>query len=172
MLNDRNIEFYNQLKFYFSNDTQYEGDLKKGLLIAGDFGTGKTVAMEIYTIYLNLIKKGKTFAYFDTDEIIESYAKHGRTSIENYNGSYDICIDELGEDSGKHYFFGSVEDPIGILLYKRYKQFKDYGNRTHAVTNLNVDMLKERFVPKIYDRMVEMFNLLPLTGDSWRRPNF
>jgi len=168
-LNDNNREFYTQLKYYFNHDTRYTQDLKRGLLIVGGFGTGKTLALQIFYIYNFLIKNGKTMALYDTDEIIDSFCRDGRPTIDRYNPEYGIMIDELGQDTGRHFYFGTIEDPVDVLLGRRYRRFKDRGILTHAATNLDARGLQERFSEKIYDRLCETFNLIPIVGQSWRR---
>ena len=168
-INNNNKEVYRQLQFYFANDQQFNGDLSKGLLLVGGYGTGKTLAFEIFDIFNMMVKTRRTFYFFDSDEIIDSFTKNGRSSIEQYNREHDIAIDDLGEDSGKHYHFGSVEDPIDVLLSRRYKMLKDFHYRTFTTSNLDLAMMEQRFSGKVFDRMFEMFNTMSLVGNSWRR---
>jgi hypothetical protein len=161
-LNEQNSDVYNQLKLYFSNDNEFNGDLNKGVLILGGLGTGKTLALEIYQVIFG-------FQMFSSDEVIDAFCKDGRPSIEQFNTEHDIALDDIGQDSGKHYYFGTIEDPMDVLLSRRYDMFKQYKHRTHATTNLSVEALEQRFSPKVFDRMFEMFNIIPLVGDSWRR---
>jgi DNA replication protein DnaC len=168
-LNNNNTEVFNQLKYYFSNNSKFDGDLKKGILLIGGFGSGKTLAMEIFLIYNIMLNRHRTMAFFNSSEIIDEFTKLGRPSIEQFNKDYDVLIDDLGSDSGKYYYFGSIDDPIEVLLSKRYIMFKDFGSRTHGISNLDVHGFKERFSCKMYDRMCEMFNVIALVGESWRR---
>jgi hypothetical protein len=163
-INETNETFYKQLMYYISNDTKFVGDLNKGLLVIGGFGTGKTLAMQVFSLFGRRLT-----AFFDSDQIIDTFTKQGRQGVEIFDKHYDIIIDELGQDSGEHYFFGSNDDPVEVLLGRRYKRFKDYGVTTYGISNLDAKMLQQRFSGKIYDRMCEMFNTLPLDGPSWRR---
>jgi DNA replication protein DnaC len=156
------------LKLYFAKDKNFNGDLNKGLLIIGGYGTGKSLALKVYQIFNLAMRNNKYFPIFDTDEIIDTFTKQGRPSIDKYNPEYDIAIDDLGQDTGKHYYFGSIDDPVDVLLGRRYKMFKNYGILTHGTSNLDANQLKERFSGMVYDRMCEMFNTVPLVGTSWR----
>ncbi|MCX6152754.1 MAG: hypothetical protein NT007_01200 [Candidatus Kapabacteria bacterium] len=168
-INADNSEYYNQLKYYFTNDSRFNGDLNKGLLLVGNNGSGKTLALTIFQIITLIKDKGNFFMMYDTDEIIDEFTKYGRPSIEQFNNYGDIAIDELGQDSGLHNFFGTKEDPTELLLSRRYIVFKSNGFKTHCISNLDANALQERFSPKIYDRICEMFNLMPFVGKSWRR---
>lgn len=168
-ITDENKNFFEQLKCYFNNEKGFEGDLERGLLVLGGFGVGKTAAMEICSIYSLIKQNNKYFALYDSDTIIDRFSNNGRVSIREFDNWGDICIDELGEDTGKHIYYGSPDDPVEVLISRRYNQFKSNGFRLHGISNLDVNMLQNRFSPKIYDRMCEMFNLLVLEGSSWRR---
>ena len=167
-INDDNFDCFNQLKLYFTNDRRFNGDLRKSIMVSGGFGSGKTLALQIFQI-ASLLNGSNLFMMYDTDEIVEAFIKNGRLSIENFNNLGDIAIDELGQDSGRYNYFGSEEDPRELLLSRRYNAFKSNGFRTHCITNLNSESLEKRFSGKIYDRICEMYNLIPLTCSSWRR---
>ena len=172
-INDNNREAYNTLfKYFLKRDNLEEIDNNKGILLVGSYGSGKTLAMKIFKIFYNNVNNSKYKNYFEiftTDEIIDSYSIHGREGINSFNRNNDICIDDLGADSGEHYHYKEVEDPISILLYKRYDMFTNLGLKTHATTNLAVNNLSSRFSERIIDRMYEMFNIVYLPGESWRR---
>jgi DNA replication protein DnaC len=171
-INLYNEETYNQLKYYFSNDKRFKGDLSKSLLLLGSYGTGKTFAMKLFMIFNFVMKTSKYFSIYNSDEIIDTFCSKGRSSIEFYNPERsNICIDELGQDSGKHYYFGSVDDPIGVLMRRRYDLFIETGIKTHAISNLDLDGFRQRFGSAIYDRMFEMFNIVVFESESWRRKN-
>ncbi len=170
VLNESNFEFYNQLILYSTRDSLFKKDLNKGLLLMGNIGTGKSLAMKIMHIF-KFVKANRSFEYFESDEIIDSYCKEGRVGILKYNTIHDLLIDELGNDSGKQNNFGNIEDPISLLLNKRYNDFINPNSKlyTHAITNLDEVELNNRFDERIIDRIYEMFNIIPVIGNSWRR---
>jgi Cdc6-like AAA superfamily ATPase len=58
------IPVYEELIRYFHADPMFQGDLTKGILLMGPTGTGKTLAMQIMSIYRQIddtkfIMKGK-----------------------------------------------------------------------------------------------------------------
>ncbi|MBX3045223.1 MAG: hypothetical protein KIT33_10410 [Candidatus Kapabacteria bacterium] len=167
-INHDNKVVFQELKYYFTNDDKFNHDLKKGLLINGGYGTGKTMALDIFQIFTIKRNLRNTFEMFDSDTVIDEFTKTGRPSIENFNKEANIGIDDLGEDSGKHYHFGTVEDPIDVLLSRRYRMFTSYGYKTFATSNLDLKQLQQRFSGKVFDRMKEMFNVIPMKGESWR----
>jgi len=168
-ITDINRPMYLYLLKYFVNHVDLSPEeKKKGLLLMGNYGSGKTLAMRTFDSFLIKIKR---FGYymFNSSELIDAFTTHGRPGISLFNRDYAICIDDLGSDPGKHAYFGELDDPTEVLLLKRYEMFVKSGIRTHATTNLDPKTLKLRFSERIYDRMRQMFNIVVFNGESWRR---
>lgn len=172
----------NQLEYV---ENYFNGTInpKKGLLITGSVGTGKTTFFKIAKEY----NRSRSYPYdlricpsFDIckDFMKDGYDGYGKyveftiSEIQRgiYNGAKEIelVIDDLGYDKPIQYF-GNTVDITGELILRRYENFVRYGNRTHATSNLDVKDLKERYGIRVYDRMIEMFNIVVLTGGSRRK---
>jgi DNA replication protein DnaC len=164
-----NTPVLKQLKYYFEKDSRFNGDLNKSILLMGWTGSGKTEIMQIFHIYSIVLKTNRTIAYLGCNSIIDSFAEQGITCLGKANRDYDIILDEFGEDSGKHYHFGSLEDPISSLLLKRYIVWQSNDFKTHLITNLDPAGLQARFQERVYDRMIEMYNTIVLNGKSFRK---
>jgi hypothetical protein len=168
-MTDENIDIYRNLSNYFINSSEFEGDLNKGILLIGGYRSGKTLAMEILNKFANEIQSKKWFAIYDLVDINTVFANQGYNFLDSFNKHYDICIDDLGMDFGKTNHFGQTEDPVSILLYKREKVFRINRTKTHGTTNLDVNGLKERFSGKIFERILEMFNIITFDHEPWGR---
>ena len=77
-----------------------------------------------------------------------------------------LIIDDLGEEPNEVMVFGNVYTPIKDLLSERY----DSRRFTIITTNLNADQLFERYGPRIYDRMKEVYTSIIFENESYRAP--
>lgn len=152
---------------------------KKGLLLMGGVGTGKTLIMR------GLIKLLSMFSvscehYFPSFQEVQSYAitagfaKDGFTIfydglyIPSHGGAINLTgkmvfIDDLGVESETSYY-GNSCNVIAELLLRRY----DKPDKTFATTNLDGKALKAFYGDRVYSRLKEMFNTLILQGDDRR----
>jgi len=180
VIDENNRKQVEAIEAYFLNGLSLNS--KKGLLIIGSVGTGKTTLFKIakeLNRSRSCIYDLKITASFDIckDFMKDGYDGYGKytefviNEIQRgiYNGAKEIelVIDDLGYDKPVQYF-GNTVDITGELLLRRYDNFIRYGNRTHATSNLDIKDLKDRYGIRVYDRMIEMFNIVVLTGDSRR----
>lgn len=155
---DRDILF--KLCNYFigeeENCEKFGLDLKKGILLTGPVGCGKTSLMKLLKF---LVPHHRPYQVIPTRNVTFAFNHIGYKTIEDYgNGSY-LCFDDLGvEPIGR--FFGKDCNVIGEILLSRYELFLKYGVRTHATTNLNADELEERYGVRVRSRMRQLFNLI------------
>ena len=163
-------DIYEQLYYYFMEDSvRFNGKLKKGLLIMGNFGSGKTLAIEVFQIFTFLIYKSRCISFIFNDDITTSYQEKGIQGILNFNVDYEIIIDEFGDNIGKQFNYGNSVNSIDYLLCKRYNMFRYNKIKTHIITNLNFDELQSNISPKLLDRFNEMFNQIIFTHESFRK---
>jgi len=156
--NDENRNSYQNLIYYFTDDKRFDGDLDKGLLLIGGYRSGKSLAMEICQLFS--ATKGRYILNFDTVDVNALFQKHGYDFLSIVDPATEVYLDDLGADYGRVNSFGTIDDPITILLYKREKRFGKDGTKTHASSNLDVKLLQERFPDKIFERILEMFNII------------
>lgn len=141
-----------KVKAYFESET------KKGLLLFGPTGTGKTTIIEPY-------KNGK---WYGTARQIAALAQEkGRSYLEKY-AIHDMIIDDLGREpkTVKHY-----TDEIQVmhdLICIRYEAFMG-GYKTHFTTNLTFTEITERYGEAVADRIKEMAIVVAFTGESNRK---
>lgn len=171
---------------YVIEDT---GLSKKGFLIMGGIGSGKTLLMRSLNSLLRLFRC-KASNYFPGFSEINSYDLAGDFSVRGFeifetgvkamlDGSpnhgftgelkinvlnYKLFIDDLGAESIVSHF-GNVCNIGAELILRRY----DGKYRTHATTNLDGESLKKYYGERAYSRMKEMFYPFHLTGDDRRK---
>lgn len=147
-------------------------DLKKGILLTGPVGCGKTSIMSLVRYFF---PSGKQYRIKSTREISFEFEKEGYKIINRYSGRKEsdppnlspavFCFDDLGvEQAQKH--FGNDCDVMGEILLSRYDLFVSKKIPTHITTNLSASEIEQRYGNRVRSRMREMFNLLAFTKDS------
>ncbi len=154
-------------------------DPKKGLLLWGNIGTGKTTLMKGVQQYLADInriacgygRKDMCIEIRSAAEIALRYSNEGIMALNNWTErgtAGNLVIDEIGrEELSKH--FGTSCNVVQTVLQLRYEQ-------RHSILTLgttNMDMsnpveFKERYGEYILDRAKEMFNFVKMSGESRR----
>lgn len=167
-----NKRYVNLLCSYFSNDESFEsnfgGELRKGLFIFGPVGVGKTSSLEIIRKISTKYKlKQLWFLRKSTHEIVSEFNALDKReiTIRKYTKGL-VMFDDLGSEiEGSNY---GKEDIFIRILEMRYDRFIEKGIKTHITSNYNFHQLKKRYGERVYDRFKEMFNFLELTGESRR----
>lgn len=142
-------------------------DLKKGILLSGPIGCGKTTLMSLVRYFF---QPGKQYQVKSTRDITFEFEKEGYKVINRYSKnrptlSYTnllpsiYCFDDLGiEQTQKH--FGNECNVMGEILLSRYDLFISKGIPTHVTTNLSASEIEEKYGNRVRSRMREMFNLV------------
>lgn len=163
---------------YFTDDPRFIGDLKKGLLVVGGVGIGKSTLMAFF-------KRNQKASYrvISCREIESDFASDGEKSVRicSYNlpvamnsdpfGHQEIgfCFDDLGtEANAKHY--GQEKNVMAEIILNRYDNNIPY-HCTHITTNLTAEEIKSQYGSRVTDRIREMFNVIkfPKTAKSRRK---
>lgn len=134
-----------------------EATQKKGLLLYGPAGTGKTTAIRPY--------QERKWAMTSINLSMET-SKNGRNYLEKYS-VHDMIIDDLGREPISVKTYGDEIFVLHDLLYIRYNAFMK-GYKTHITTNLSFNQLKERYGEAIMDRIKEMCDVIEFKGQSLR----
>lgn len=164
---------------YFIRSNKSELDKKKGIMLMGKPGTGKTTAMSIMREFLACYKQG--FMIRHAGDIVNDYNKKGADGIclytYNNNGVYrsnkpiDLMIDDLGrEPQGVNY--GARMNVMQHILETRYALGREYRDmRTHITTNLTREEITNKYGNHVMDRLGEMANIIEIDGISHRKGN-
>jgi DNA replication protein DnaC len=174
-IDSENSEICEIMFNYFTNITDPRIDHKKGILLMGSVGTGKT---DLFMIWQALMKN---FRIAESRLIVRDYLKDGIKGLEKWSFNYQVnqhgvtrpepfvlCIDDFGLEKEEAGNFGNKADVISELVADRYNLFRNQGIKTHAISNL-AEKLKDKYDERISDRFREMFNILKLTGKSRRK---
>lgn len=169
VIDDDNREIFEILLMYFSNDPGFElsGEFsfKKGILINGPTGCGKTKLMKIFSFnsfrpFITTAARAVADAYQeDGVEALNKYSTLLPVYPQRYFGHDAIghCFDDLGtEDDKKN--FGNQVNVLQDILYKVYDQ--ELTGWFHMTTNLGGNEIDAIYGNRIRSRMREMYNQL------------
>ncbi len=158
-----------QLCLYFIKDeigcAKFDIDIKKGILLSGPVGCGKTTLMKLMR---HIVPHHRCYEIIPTRNIVFGFNNLGYTVIEQYGNSHFFCFDDLGvEPEGKH--FGKDCNVMGEILLSRHELFTlshskcvtlSLSKGTHITTNLNADEIEDRYGNRVRSRLREMVNVL------------
>ncbi len=142
-------------------------DPRKGILLCGPIGAGKTSLMMLMR---QILPPANTFIVKPCRDVSFEFQKDGFEVIHRYSkksfniqpGSKipkTICFDDLGaEQNLKH--FGSQCNVMNEILHSRYELFITDGLITHLTTNLNATEIEKQYGARIRSRLREMMNII------------
>ena len=187
VLNEKNEKIINLLLWYFTGNAKFEKDgllLKKGILLYGGIGSGKTTIFKIFNNFTKEIRKN-TFQMMETRYIVREFFIDGMKTIDRYGresfgtavhgGGFNrenpraYFFDDLGLEESNSNLYGNKSNVIAEIILDRYNCFQDYGMKTHASTNLSIPELITLYGNRFADRAKEMFNVLTLNCKSFRK---
>ena len=172
IIDEDNKNYLNLLCLYFAEDLNFEkkfgGELRKGLLVFGNPGTGKTSSFDIIQ---NISKKYNLkqlwFTKRKANDVVTRYNETPlKDSVIRDCSKGVIYFDDLGSEIIASNF--GKEDIFIRILEFRYDEFKENGTKTYITTNFTFDEIEERYGERVFDRFIEMFNFLELSGKSRR----
>lgn len=153
------------------------GNLKRGIYIAGNTGTGKTWCLDIMLAYCAAFNFRIMFMEDTTprplwwktvraDAICDQYAETG--DVQDFKKQKILGIQDLGSESSEILYMGNRQDVIRNLIEYR-------GDMTDEITmitsnlKINGDVMKNRYGDRVASRLVEMCNYFEISGKDRRR---
>ncbi len=154
----------------------------KGIFLRGGIGSGKTLLMEIFSIYSQYTKINPFKIVIPGRDIAQLYSRKGFEGILKYtqNPSRDIrgnevdtpniiCIDDIGTEGLKVKYFGMDVNIIYEVLLTRYDIYSKIGTLTHITTNVLPSEVKKNYGDKIFSRLKEMCFDVIIDGNDRRK---
>lgn len=160
IINNHNKEVINQVYYYLTGSLKFEGNPKKGLLLAGGFGTGKTTILKAVVRIIEYYTPLR-FRFIPCVEMATEIKTLGVKFFE----TRPIILDEIGRESKTIKDYGTKIRPIQEILAMRYNSRA----WTLGTTNFNTQTLAEFYGGYIEDRLKEMFNIIEVKGESFRK---
>ena len=156
-----------KLLIYFLKDEasteKYNLSLRKGILLSGPVGCGKTSLMNLVKLTL---PQEQRYIVKSCREVSFEFIQDGYTVIRKYSThsfNKDIpktyCFDDLGTENNLKYY-GNDGNVMAEILLSRYDLFVYRKMLTHITTNLSSSEIEELYGERVRSRMREMFNLI------------
>lgn len=148
---------------------KYKLSFRKGILLSGPVGCGKTSLMNIVR-YLQTPEERfvmKTCRDVSFEFIQEGYSiihKYSKQSFKN-DIPRTYCFDDLGTENSLKYF-GNDCNVMAEILLSRYELFVSRQMLTHLTTNLNSSEIEDIYGTRIRSRLREQFNLIAFSESA------
>lgn len=152
-----------------------EPSLKKGLLIIGGYGCGKTSIMNALEKALrptNIRFKGYT-----ANEVVTMFEACSSPSEKEYFNKLtrggtiyfdDVLTEREASNYGKHNLFKEIIEERYSLRRRTYISC-NYQDGTNNDLKIGLSQFGEKYGSRVYDRLFEMFNVIEFKGKSFRK---
>lgn len=146
---------------------------KRGLILSGSIGSGKTTLMRSLHYALQLAhreyepQEGELRKYYSHLWVSAKDVAHikSRDQVKEMASKMYLFIDDIGEEPAQINLYGTEIQPMVDLLELRYLN----GDPTFLTTNLNYTQMGEKYGLRVADRIVEMCHPVKYENSSYRR---
>lgn len=170
-LDKENVEVFTLLYQYLTRDKAFEENgfsLNKGILLMGNYGTGKTGFLKALQRAFKSNGQALMFKSAHSPSVAEDFSNRGYEAFLKFKSDH-WSIDEIGaKEREQVQHFGNKVNVSEALILHRYQYFTDRSLLTHFTTNLSDSEMKLYFDGKTYSRLREMCNFLVLVGKDRR----
>lgn len=163
-LDEENRTVVADLIKYFTFDKNFERasnnanfSFRKGVLIFGNPGSGKSILLEIFMVLVRNIMT--SYKEMKCSDVVNKFAENGAEYIKSLSGN--IFFDDLAyEKIAIH--FGDRRELMEDIIYNRYDLWRDKGCISHFTTMASIKEIRERYGEFIWSRLNQMCNLYGL----------
>lgn len=164
ILNDEFKNIVGQISLWYSNDERFKGDLKKGLILRGNCGTGKTMILNTISEMIEFGDKRIAIS-INVRELQELYLKMDLEQISKIKNRFFVLVDDVGVENADVKHYGNIVEPFNDLFDFRYRNNLE----TFLTTNLTPEKIREIYGDRILDRFKECFNEYIFDFNSFRK---
>jgi hypothetical protein len=156
----KDYEIIFKLLVYFlqdkTNAEKYQISFRKGILLTGPVGCGKTSLMHLVKLFLPgenryIVKSVRDVCFEFSQEGYTIIRKYSNQSLNKDDSPKTYCFDDLGTESTLKYY-GNECNVMAEVLLSRYDMFIHHQMRTHITTNLNGDEIEEIYGTRVRSR--------------------
>jgi len=171
---DKAIELYTKLIQFFHGDSDFPGELTKGIMLHGTTGSGKTLAMKVMSIYqkidnIKYFMNGKVynmnFDVIHVNNMVNNFMENAFDGIQIYSNRYVLCMDDIGTEIEEVKYYGNKLDVISHIISERQSKRL----LTFATSNFPIETLEEKYGDRIVSRMLALFNFIVVNDKDFRR---
>lgn len=157
------------------NVIQKKLSLRKGILLFGNVGSGKTDLLRILNMYNRYLNSPFTFKTGVVWKYADAYRSSGAPAFDKITfGNYmfdELCLTDQQTclpAKEKAQYMGNWILAGEEVIRLRYEDALPRGFVTHFTTNEKPDKLKEAYGERAFSRLVQMCNMIPLVGNDRR----
>ena len=153
------------------NARKYGLDIRKGILLTGPVGCGKSCLMTLLQFFQ---PEQARYQVKSCRDISFEFIQNGYETIFRYSRGYvndlkinpkNYCFDDLGTENNLKYY-GNECNVMGEILLSRYDLFVSRMAQTYLTTNLTSSELEQCYGNRVRSRLREMFNLVAFDKNS------
>ncbi len=146
-----------------ANAEKYNISFRKGILLTGPVGCGKTSLMNLlryfqHPDYRFIMKTCREISFEFIQDGYSVIHKYSKQSFKN-----DIpriyCFDDLGTENNLKYY-GNECNVMSEILLSRYDLYTSRKLITHMTSNLNSSEIENLYGTRVRSRLREQFNLI------------
>ena len=139
---------------------------KTGLLLSGKCGTGKSIMLKSITLLIRHYYSDRmNVIVFSAPEVCELSRENKDDDFGRLKKYRYLGLDDLGTESLIVKRWGTELSPVLDVLYSRY----DNRKVTVITTNDSLEVIKNKYGERLYDRLCEIYDRIPFDFKSFRQ---
>ena len=144
-------------------------DLKKGILLSGPAGCGKTA---LFYLIQSFFKSKYSYLIVPCRNISHEFGHIGFEALNHYKSKSALqskitifCFDGLGSEQQINHY-GNECNVMAEIILSRYESFIENGTLTHVTTSLVIPKIEEGYGADLKTKMLRMFNVIEFEPDT------